>query len=346
MIKLRVFDLFEKFSFNVIGPLYRNLGIRLAATGLKLQGDRTSDDRLVPSLRSKRFLGSTPSLAQADFVAPNACVIGNVKLGEGSSVWYGATLRGDINEIDVGRNTLLQDLVSVFPRAGAVRVGDNVLVGPNAHLESCHLENNSFVGMGSTVRRGAKVESKAIVAAGAVVEENTVVPANQVWAGNPARYLRDLSAEEREVINEHHQELLQLARIHSEENGKSLREIVNDMDRVEDENYMDVEEMALKHMKDLGFPIDGEDDDYIEQRVFLKSNGEVSEDQLWRKNYDPFEQDLSNFPDSFKEYKENYERVDEVRKYFEQNPHAQAQNIKDMKGTSASQDPWQNRFSD
>lgn len=85
-----------------------------------------------------------------------------------------------------------------------LEIGDNVIVGPNVTLDSCTLESFSYVGMGATVGKGAVVESFALVAAGAVIPTGTVVPSGQVWAGNPAHYLRDLTQEEKHFISEHH----------------------------------------------------------------------------------------------------------------------------------------------
>ena len=87
-----------------------------------------------------------------------------------------------------------------------VEIGDNCYVGPNATLDACTLESFSHVGMGATVGRGSVVESFAVVAAGAVVPEDTIVPSGQIWAGNPARYLRDLTQEEKHILSEHHLE--------------------------------------------------------------------------------------------------------------------------------------------
>jgi len=84
-----------------------------------------------------------------------------------------------------------------------VIIGENVHVGANASLDACTLEDNAFVGMGSSVRRGARVEPFAVVSAGAVIEEGVTVPTGQIWAGSPARYLRDLTQEEKHLMAEH-----------------------------------------------------------------------------------------------------------------------------------------------
>ncbi len=98
----------------------------------------------------------------------------------GSSLWHGVILRGDTGRIEVGRNSVLQDLVYMKCGTNGIRrlaVGDSVSVGPNSSLDSCELESFSHVGMGSTVKAGAKVEGFGVVAAGAVIPENSVVGA-------------------------------------------------------------------------------------------------------------------------------------------------------------------------
>jgi len=94
-------------------------------------------------------------------VAPNATVIGDVRIGEGSSLWHGVILRGDTASIKIGKNTMIQDLTRIASNASRagdeVRIGHNVYVGANVSLDACTLEDNAFVGMGATVSRGARV---------------------------------------------------------------------------------------------------------------------------------------------------------------------------------------------
>ena len=84
-------------------------------------------------------------------------------------------------------------------------------VGPNATLDACNLESFSYIGMGASVGKGATIESFAVVASGAQIPEGAVVPSGQIWAGSPARYLRDLTQEEKHLISEHHLEMQQLS---------------------------------------------------------------------------------------------------------------------------------------
>jgi carbonic anhydrase/acetyltransferase-like protein (isoleucine patch superfamily) len=108
-------------------------------------------------------------------------VVGSVKVGQDSSIWYGSTIRGDLNKINIGKNTVVQDRATIYPSQDkSVEIGDNVYIGPNTVLESCNIQNHGFVGMGASVRNGAKVESYGVVAAGGVIPENATVGSYQV----------------------------------------------------------------------------------------------------------------------------------------------------------------------
>jgi len=345
MFKLRFLESYERFLYNIWGPRVRSLGQTLNAIGLTVQGPLATDDRLVPSLRQKSFQHHVPRIDRLNFLAPNSAVIGQVSLGERSSVWYGATLRGDKNEINIGKNSVVQDLVTLSPRKqSGLKIGDNVYIGPNAVLESAIIENNAFIGMGATVSNGSTIQSYGVVAAGAVIPEGTTVPSYQIWAGNPARYLRDLTNEEKEVLDEFHDEIQSLAKIHSEETEKPFRQIIDDRDRVTEEEHYDPEEFALKKLQELGMPVEAEDENYIEHRVLYKQPSKP-EEQYWKKHYDPYEQDVYNFPDSFKAYGENYGKYEEIKKYFEENPDAQPQNFdRTVKKKPSDESPWTRKF--
>lgn len=135
----------------------------------------------------------------------------------GSSVWHTTILRGDTAKIRVGKNTIIQDRVTIKSSAREdreVTIGNNVFIGANSHIDSCTIEDFAYIGIGATVHKDAVIEPYAIVAAGAVVPEGTTVPSGQVWAGNPARYLRDVSQEEKHQISEYLIEMQQLSHIY------------------------------------------------------------------------------------------------------------------------------------
>ncbi len=154
-----------------------------------------------------------PRLGQDVFIAATATVIGDVEIGDRSSLWYSVVVRGDVQKIRIGADTNLQDgtIVHVTDPIYDTLIGDGVIVGHNAVIHACTLEDGSFVGMSATVMDEAVVETNAMVAAGAVVTPRTRVKSGELWAGCPAKPLRDLTAEELAYIPELAQHYVDLA---------------------------------------------------------------------------------------------------------------------------------------
>ncbi len=149
------------------------------------------------------YRGVSPRIAEDAFVAPTATVIGDVEIGAGSSVWFGVVIRGDVHEVRIGGNTNIQDntVVHVAKDKFGTYIGDGITVGHSAVLHACTLEDRCFIGMAATVMDGAVVESGALVAGGALVTPGRRVGRGQLWAGSPAKYLRDLNDTEKELID-------------------------------------------------------------------------------------------------------------------------------------------------
>ena len=149
------------------------------------------------------FRGKFPKISKDAFIAHNAVIIGDVEIGPGSGIWYNCVLRGDMNEIRVGENTNIQDgtVVHVDSRTYGTYIGDNVTIGHMALIHACTLEDGSMVGMRATVMDGAVVENGGLVAAGALVAPGKKVGASQVWAGTPARFLRDIKDSDTDMMN-------------------------------------------------------------------------------------------------------------------------------------------------
>ncbi len=141
-----------------------------------------------------------PTIAGDAFIAPNATVIGDTHIGSLASVWFNVVLRGDVNFIRVGERTNIQDgtVVHVATDSYPTLVGNDVLIGHMTVIHACTLEDGCFVGMAATIMDGAVIEKGAMVAAGALVSPGKTVGAGQLWAGTPAKYIRDLTAEETE----------------------------------------------------------------------------------------------------------------------------------------------------
>lgn len=134
------------------------------------------------------YKGFVPDVNGAAFVAENAAVIGRVQMGQGSSVWFGAVLRGDDEKIAVGKNSNIQDNCTVHCTPGFPTViGDNVSVGHNAVLHGCTIGNGSLIGMSATVMNGAVIGKNCLVGAGALVTENKHFPDNSLIIGVPAK---------------------------------------------------------------------------------------------------------------------------------------------------------------
>jgi len=142
--------------------------------------------------------GIAPGLHASSFVAPGAVVIGRVSIGAESSIWYGAVLRGDEEEIRIGDRSNIQDGVVVHTTCGqgATIIGSDVTVGHRAVLHGCRIGDGAMIGIGAIVLDGAVVEPGAIVAAGAVVAPGKVVGSGMLWAGCPAREMRAIKPAE------------------------------------------------------------------------------------------------------------------------------------------------------
>ncbi|MEM7146803.1 MAG: gamma carbonic anhydrase family protein [Verrucomicrobiota bacterium] len=151
--------------------------------------------------RLDRHLGASPRLGEGVYIASTAVVIGDVSLGDHSSVWYGVVLRGDINRIEVGRYTNIQDnsVVHLSDDYPAI-IGDYVTVGHGAVVHACTVGDECLIGMGSIVMDGAVVGARSIVGAGAVVTRGMEISEGSMVMGSPAKVVRELSGEERNGI--------------------------------------------------------------------------------------------------------------------------------------------------
>lgn len=160
--------------------------------------------------------GVSPTIADDVFVAPNATIVGDVEIGSLSSIWFNVVIRGDVNFARIGSRTNIQDgtVVHVATDSYPTLIGDDVLIGHMAVIHACTLEDGCFVGMSATVMDGAVIEAGAMVAAGALVSPGKRVGANQLWAGTPAKYVRDLTSDESVAFPEQIQRYVDLGQQH------------------------------------------------------------------------------------------------------------------------------------
>ena len=148
------------------------------------------------------YKGTLPKISDKAFIAPTASVIGKVEIGEGTGVWFGCTVRGDVNDIKIGKRTNIQDgtVVHVTRGVQGTYIGDEVTVGHMALLHACTIEDRAFIGMGAIVMDEAYVETNGMLAAGAMLTPGKRIKSGELWAGSPAKYWRPLTQEEIDFI--------------------------------------------------------------------------------------------------------------------------------------------------
>lgn len=166
--------------------------------------------------RLARHLGKTPDLKQAAFVAPNATVLGDVKLGPLSSVWYGCVLRGDIHSIEIGEGTNIQDLAMVHLADDyGVKIGAYTTVGHSAIIHACTIGSECLIGMGATILDGAVIGDHCIVGANALVTQRFVAPPGSMILGSPARIVRPLKETELMGLRPWAEKYIEVAKAHA-----------------------------------------------------------------------------------------------------------------------------------
>lgn len=215
-------------------------------------------EHLAPSTKVLAHAGKSPAIHQSAFIAPTASVIGQVKIGKGSSVWYGATVRGDINKVTIGEQTTIGDraVVHVAKLKGDMPtiIGSRVTVGPLAVIHAATLEDESLVGAGAQVLDKAVVQKHAAVASGAVLTPGKVVPTGQLWAGIPAKFQRELTAQEIANMKATAIENFEMATIHKDETSKDYKTVALDLD-----DWEDAQERSDDYWPRLKRPVDPAD---------------------------------------------------------------------------------------
>src|SRR6056297_4310283 len=152
-----------------------------------------------------QFLDKSPQFEESVFVAPSADVIGDVTIGKDSSVWFNSTIRGDVNWIEIGERSNVQDNASihVMNQTGPTRIGNDVTIGHNAMVHGCTVHDRVIIGIHATILDEAVIESNVIVAAGSLVPPGKRLESGYMYMGTPAKQVRELTDEEIASIKEH-----------------------------------------------------------------------------------------------------------------------------------------------
>lgn len=145
----------------------------------------------------RELQGKKPEIGESTFIAENATIIGDVKMGEQGSIWYNAVIRGDVHFIEIGDKVNIQDnaVIHCTYQKAPTKIGNNVSIGHRAIVHGCTIHDHVLIGMGAIVMDGVVVEEGSIIAAGAVVLENTYVEKGSIYAGIPAKKVKSVSPE-------------------------------------------------------------------------------------------------------------------------------------------------------
>ena len=147
--------------------------------------------------------GFTPEIGKDCFLADNACVIGDVVMGDECSVWFGTVLRGDVNSIRIGNRVNIQDgsVLHTLYQKSTIEIGDDVSIGHNVVIHGAKIHDYALIGMGAVVMDDAEVGEGALVAAGSVVLSRTKIGAHELWAGAPAKFVKMVEPEKAKEMN-------------------------------------------------------------------------------------------------------------------------------------------------
>lgn len=146
------------------------------------------------------FGGKKPTISKNVFIAPTACVIGDVFIGEGSSVWFNSVIRGDRARISIGKGSNIQDNAVIHSDETEVEIGDGVIIGHGCVMHGRRIKNRVLIGMNATILHGAEIGECSIVGAGALVPPGYIVPNKSLVMGVPCKYVRKTAEEDIELI--------------------------------------------------------------------------------------------------------------------------------------------------
>lgn len=163
------------------------------------------------------YKGIKPNINKTAYIAPSSSIIGDVKIGSNSSIWFNNVLRGDVESIKIGDNTNVQDgsIIHTSRFNGPVEIGDNITIGHLSLIHACIICNNAFIGMNSTIMDHAVIEEYAFVAAGSLVPPKKIIKSKELWMGRPAKFVRYLTYQELEEMQDNVRNYVELANIYA-----------------------------------------------------------------------------------------------------------------------------------
>eukprot|EP01089_Gocevia_fonbrunei_P001846 TRINITY_DN11764_c0_g3_i1.p1 TRINITY_DN11764_c0_g3~~TRINITY_DN11764_c0_g3_i1.p1 ORF type:complete len:224 (+),score=47.62 TRINITY_DN11764_c0_g3_i1:101-772(+) len=199
-----------------LGNIFRETGLAIDRLGCRFQGNYSFREQLSRHRSILDFYNKQTLIAPSAYISPTASVIGAVDVGQNSRIWYGAVVRGDVYKIEIGDNTDIGNRVVIHVRSEDTGkqgiptfIGSNVLVEDGSVLHGCTLGDECKIGAGSIILDGAIIEKNAMIGPGSLVTSGKRVASGQFWAGSPARYVRDVTKEEKEdllkTLNKQHE---------------------------------------------------------------------------------------------------------------------------------------------
>jgi len=209
-------------ALYLLGRSVRDLGQTFDKTGHAFQNRYPHYEQITLHRKIMPIYDQIPSIGMKTFVAPSASVIGSAEIGSGCAIWYGAVIRADVGDIKIGDNVSIGDQVVVhltrqspYQTGFPTNIGHGVLVGAGSFIHGCTLEDECYIGTGCTILDGAVVGHQAIVAPGSVVLSGMNIPKRQYWAGSPAKFERQVTDQEVQLLQQQSLSELALGALHS-----------------------------------------------------------------------------------------------------------------------------------
>lgn len=167
------------------------------------------------------YKGKTPTIGEDVFIAPSATVVGNVEIGEGSHLWFNTVVRGDFQQIKIGKKCDIQDNSTIHVMFDEpTEIGDNVIIGHNAIIHARKIGNNCLIGMGSIILGHTEIGNNVIIGAGTQLTQHKKIPDNSLVYGNPAQIIRALREDEIEALQVSVENYSKVAKIYQDELDK------------------------------------------------------------------------------------------------------------------------------